>query len=75
MTQLHVPYMLGKMVYSTSQDGNNSDTLLQIKISSHIWYSTAPKHKYGYEIPRTYEQAKRHHQRNGNTLWGDATVL
>jgi Reverse transcriptase (RNA-dependent DNA polymerase) len=31
--------------------------------------------RYGYEIPRTYEQAKRIDQENGNTLWGDATIL
>jgi hypothetical protein len=36
---------------------------------------TAPKYKYGYEIPRTYEQAKRIDAKNGNTLWGDATIL
>jgi hypothetical protein len=44
----------------------------QAKLKS---FHTAPKYKYGYEIPRTYEQAKRIDQKNGNTLWGDATVL
>jgi hypothetical protein len=44
----------------------------QAKLKS---FNTAPKYKYGYEIPRTYEQAKRHDQKNGNTLWGDATAL
>jgi hypothetical protein len=38
-------------------------------------FHTAPKYKYGYEIPRTYEQAKRIDAKNGNTLWGDATIL
>jgi hypothetical protein len=43
----------------------------QAKIKS---FHTAPKCKYGYEIPRTYEQAKWIDQKNGNTLWGDATI-
>jgi hypothetical protein len=38
-------------------------------------FHTAPRYKYGYEIPRTYEQAKRIDEKNGNTLWGDATIL
>jgi hypothetical protein len=38
-------------------------------------FNTSPTYKYGYEIPRTYEQAKRLDQKNGNTLWGDATAL
>jgi hypothetical protein len=38
-------------------------------------FSTAPKYKYGYEIPRTSEQAKRLDQKNGNTLWGETTAL
>jgi Reverse transcriptase (RNA-dependent DNA polymerase) len=38
-------------------------------------YNTAPLYKYGFEIPRTYEQALCLDKRNGNTLWGDATVL
>jgi hypothetical protein len=42
----------------------------QAKLKS---FNTAPRCKYGYEIPRTYEQAKRIDQKNGNTLWGDAT--
>jgi Reverse transcriptase (RNA-dependent DNA polymerase) len=44
----------------------------QAKLKS---FNTAPKYKYGYEIPRTYEQAKRLDQRNRNTLWVYATVL
>ena len=44
----------------------------QAKLKS---FHTAPKYKYGYEIPRTYEQAKRIDEKNGNTLWGDATIL
>jgi hypothetical protein len=39
-------------------------------------FNTAPKYKYGYEIPRTSEQAKCLDQRNGNTiLWGNAALL
>jgi Reverse transcriptase (RNA-dependent DNA polymerase) len=34
-----------------------------------------PCYKYGFEVPRTYEQALCLDKRNGNTLWGDATVL
>jgi hypothetical protein len=44
----------------------------QAKLKS---FHTATKYKYGYEIPRTYEHAKRLDEKNGNTLWGDATVL
>jgi hypothetical protein len=33
----------------------------------------APRYKYGFEVPKTYEQALRLDKRNGNTLWG--TVL
>jgi hypothetical protein len=38
-------------------------------------YNTAPRYKYGLEVPRSYEQALCLDKRNGNTLWGDATVL
>jgi hypothetical protein len=38
-------------------------------------FNTAPRYKYGYEIPRTYEQGKRLDQKNGNTLRGDAKAL
>jgi Reverse transcriptase (RNA-dependent DNA polymerase) len=38
-------------------------------------FNNAPRYKYGYEIPRTYEQAKRLDQKNGNTLWGEASAL
>jgi hypothetical protein len=44
----------------------------QAKLKS---FNTAPKYKYGYEIPRTFEQAKRIVAKNGNTLWGDTTIL
>jgi hypothetical protein len=38
----------------------------QTKLKS---FHTAPKYKYSFEIPRTYEQAKRIDAKNGNTLW------
>jgi Reverse transcriptase (RNA-dependent DNA polymerase) len=44
----------------------------QAKLKS---FNTAPRYKYGYEIPRTYEQAKRIDQKNGSTLLEDATAL
>ncbi len=44
----------------------------QAKIRS---YNTAPKFKYGYEIPRNYEHAKFLDRRNGNTKWQDANKL
>jgi hypothetical protein len=34
-------------------------------------YNTAPRYKYGFEVPRTYDQALRLDQKNGNTLWAD----
>jgi hypothetical protein len=38
-------------------------------------YNTAPRYKYGFEVPRTYEQALRLDKQNGSTLWGDAATL
>ena len=38
-------------------------------------FRTAPKYKYGYEIPRDYTHAIQLDQRNGNTKWADATKL
>jgi Reverse transcriptase (RNA-dependent DNA polymerase) len=70
------------MVYLTNPDGNVFDIgknekkftcmVNQARLKS---FNTAPRYKYGYEIPRTYEQAKRLDQKNGNTLWGGATAL
>jgi hypothetical protein len=45
----------------------------QAKLKS--FNTAAPKYKYGYEIPRTYEQAKRLDQKNGNNNWGDAKAI
>jgi len=38
-------------------------------------FRTAPKYKYGIEIPRNYEDAMRLDRLNGNTKWSDATKL
>ena len=38
-------------------------------------FNTAPRYKYGYEVPRTYDQAMRLDERNKNTLWKDAVSL
>ncbi|GAX11913.1 hypothetical protein FisN_UnNu034 [Fistulifera solaris] len=38
-------------------------------------YNTAPRYKYGYEIPRNFLHAILLDERNGNTKWMDATAL
>ena len=38
-------------------------------------YRTAPRYKYGFEIPRNYEHALYLDRRNGNTKWQDANKL
>jgi Reverse transcriptase (RNA-dependent DNA polymerase) len=38
-------------------------------------YNTAPKYKYGYEVPRDYSHALRIDAKNGNTRWADAVKL
>jgi hypothetical protein len=44
----------------------------QAKLQS---YSSAPKYKYGYEIPRNHAHALEIDKRNGNTLWEDSAKL
>jgi hypothetical protein len=44
----------------------------QAKIRS---FNVAPRFKNGFEIPRTFEQAKRIDERNENTKFQDATAL
>jgi hypothetical protein len=39
------------------------------------FYNTAPRYKYGFEVPRTYEKALRLDKWNGNNLWADAATL
>ena len=38
-------------------------------------FRTAPKYKYGYQVPKDYEDAIRLDQRNGNNKWMAATEL
>ena len=38
-------------------------------------FNTAPRYKYGFEVPRTYDQAMRLDQKNKNTRWKDAATL
>jgi hypothetical protein len=35
----------------------------------------APRYKFGYRIPRNYNEAMQFDLKNGNTLWGEATDL
>jgi hypothetical protein len=38
-------------------------------------FRTAPRYKYGYEIPKNFEHAKKLDAQNGDTQWCDATAL
>jgi hypothetical protein len=38
-------------------------------------FRVSPKYKYGYSIPRNYEEAIEFDKWNGNTKWQDANVL
>ena len=38
-------------------------------------YNSAPKFKYGFEVPRDYKHAVWLDKRNGNTKWAEATQL
>jgi len=38
-------------------------------------FRTAPRYKYGFEVPRNYKHAMELDKRNGNTKWYDATSL
>jgi hypothetical protein len=77
MTLLHVQYMREKMVYLTNPDGNvfEKKSIHMVNQAKPKSFNTAPQYKYSYEIPRTYEQAKRLDLKNGNSLWGEATAL
>jgi hypothetical protein len=35
----------------------------------------APRYKFGYRIPRNYDEAMQYDPKNGNTLWQEATNL
>ncbi len=38
-------------------------------------YRTAPRYKYGFEVPRNYNHAMKLDSQNGNTKWFDACQL
>lgn len=38
-------------------------------------YNTAPRYKYGFEVPRNYAHAMRLDEKNKNTKWKDAVTL
>ena len=44
----------------------------QVKLRS---FNVAPKYKNGFEVPKSFEQALRLDERNGNTKWQEATDL
>ena len=44
----------------------------QVKLRS---FNLAPKYKNGFEVPKSFEQALRLDERNGNTKWQEATDL
>jgi hypothetical protein len=37
-------------------------------------FNTAPRYKYGFEVPRNYDHAMRLDQKNKNSLWKDAVA-
>jgi hypothetical protein len=44
----------------------------QAKLKS---YSTSPKYKYGFEVPKNYAHAMRLDEKNKNSMWKDAADL
>ena len=38
-------------------------------------FRTAPWYKYGYQVPKDYNEAKQIDIKNGNTRWQDASDL
>jgi hypothetical protein len=60
-------------VQANSKTGNGFTGMVsQAKLRS---YNTALRSKYGFVVPRIYEQALCLDKRNGNTLWADAATL
>ena len=49
--------------------------LREINLAKLGKYRTRAKFKYGYEVPKDFKHAAEIDQRNGNTLWQDATKL
>jgi hypothetical protein len=63
---------LKRFKYIVKHEKKFAHTVNQAKLRS---YNTSPCYKYEFEAPRSYEQALCLDKRNGNKLWGDATVL
>ena len=38
-------------------------------------FRLAPKYKYGFQVSRDYNHAKRLYEKNGNIKWQDSTLL
>jgi hypothetical protein len=73
--------MQENMTFLTSKDGNVSGTLLSarnisclVKQAEMKSYSQSPKYKFGYIIPKDYEEALKLDELNQNIKWEDATV-
>ena len=49
--------------------------LREINLAKFRKHTTRVKFKYGYEVPKDFKHAVDTDQRNGNTLWQDATKL
>jgi Reverse transcriptase (RNA-dependent DNA polymerase) len=72
--------MQGIIFCLINQDGKSLDKrektftrmVHQAKLRS---FYTAPKYKYGFEVPRNYDHALRLDENNGNTLWKDAVAI
>jgi hypothetical protein len=75
--------MLVSTDYLRKKDGNGSRELqkrekkmLCIVNQSRIKATcNAPRYKFGYRIPRNYNEAMQFDLKNGNTLWKEATDL
>ena len=59
-------------LYDLYLDEHDEVRLIPHKIKKK--FSTAPVFKYGVEVPRTTEHAKKIDEKNGNTFWQDAYV-
>jgi hypothetical protein len=67
--------MQESMTFSTLRDGNISGTLLSARNISYVKsYRQSSKYKFGYRIPKDYEEALKLDELNQNTKWEDATI-
>ena len=39
------------------------------------FYRVTPRFKYGFEVPKNFEDAKKLDRKNGNTKWQDSNIL